>query len=168
MNLKKILVFIFVCILIFPSGLTAKERRGADLLVQKKDGQSVRGELITVKNSSLLLLPESGSDVSVDVVDIKFIKVAKKSKALLGAGLGWVAGTSCLLVTAYAQDNVEVPFGEALLISLAVNIPTALLGAGVGSILGTDKTIKIEGKTETEIQEDLEYLRKKARVRNFQ
>jgi len=36
---KKLLVLVFVYILVFPLGLTAKEKRGADLLIEKTDGQ---------------------------------------------------------------------------------------------------------------------------------
>ncbi len=45
-------VFSFILLLL---NLMAKERRGADLVVQKKEGRQVKGELITVKENSLLL-----------------------------------------------------------------------------------------------------------------
>ena len=45
----------------FTSNSYAKEKKhGAELVIQKKDGQSVRGELLTVKDNSLLVM-ESGS-----------------------------------------------------------------------------------------------------------
>ena len=68
---NKILVLVIACILVFPLGLIAKDKPGADLLIVKLDGEQVRGELIAVKESSLLLLSESGADVSVDVKEMK-------------------------------------------------------------------------------------------------
>jgi hypothetical protein len=35
--------------------MPAEEKRGATLIIQKKDGQQVKGELIAVKENSLLL-----------------------------------------------------------------------------------------------------------------
>ncbi len=42
-----------------------------------------------------------------------------------------------------------------------------LIGGTIGAISGTDKTIQIEGMTDSEIQETLDKLRKKARVRDY-
>ena len=43
-----------------------------------------------------------------------------------------------------------------------------VIGGTVGTVVGIDKIIHIEGKSDSEIQEILEKLRKKARVRNAQ
>jgi len=68
---KFIALFMVFSILSLSGNLIAKERRGAELMVDKKDGQQVRGELIAVKQDSLLLLErESGADVSVDIEEI--------------------------------------------------------------------------------------------------
>ncbi len=75
-------------LMMLSANLYAKEKRGAKLIVTKTDGQQIRGELITVKLNSLLLLDTEGKDVSIDIGDIKVIEIEKKSKALLGAGLG--------------------------------------------------------------------------------
>jgi hypothetical protein len=48
------------------TNLYAKERRGAKLLITKKDGGKIEGELIAVKENSLLVLTKwTGRDVSV-------------------------------------------------------------------------------------------------------
>ena len=159
--LKKTLVFVVVCILIFPLGLTAKEKPGAKLVIQKKDGQQVKGELITVKNSSLLLLSESGADVTVDVKDIKVITVVKESKAWLGAKIGFL--TSVGLGVGYSFKSSSM----AILYGILAAIPAAILGAYVGGAIGIDKTIQIEGKSDPEIQESLEYMREKARIPDY-
>jgi hypothetical protein len=163
--IKIIPVFVVVCFFVFPSGLTAKDNKGADLLVEKLDGKHVRGELIAVKDSSLLLLSESGADVSVDVQDIKVITVVKKSKAMLGAAIGFALGASCAIYGLSGEGGVL--FRGYVFYSIIAGGAIALVGAGLGSIWGIDKTIEIEGKTDKEIQEILEKLSKKARVPDY-
>jgi len=46
-------------------------------------------------------------------------------------------------------------------------LPGALIGAIIGAAAGKDKIIQIEGMTDLEIQEALDKLRKKARIRNY-
>jgi hypothetical protein len=84
-----VLVFsFFVC----TGNLAAKERHGAELAVHKLDRQRIEGELIAVRQNSLLLLSSDGTAVSVDVKDINVIIIAKKSKALTGAIGGLLIG----------------------------------------------------------------------------
>ncbi|NIO48596.1 MAG: hypothetical protein GTN73_04040, partial [Candidatus Aminicenantes bacterium] len=85
---KLISLFLVFSLMMLSVNLYAKERRGATLIITKKDGQRIKGELITVKPNSLLLLDTEGKDVSVDIADIRVIRVVKRSKLLLGAGLG--------------------------------------------------------------------------------
>ena len=73
--------------------LIAKERRGAELIVQKKDGQQIRGELIAVKQNSLLLLV-SGVDTAIKV----------KFTSLVSFGM-WIAGG--VLVVLYGKSNIN-------------------------------------------------------------
>ena len=161
-----------------------RKKHGANLIIQKINGQQVNGELITVKPSSLLLLNTEGKDVSVDIADIKVIKIVKKSKALLGVGTGLLGGAvggafigTCIWVLVLP---VMAIFGEAGVESWKDDFPNfvgygALIGTGVfvlsgafiGTVVGIDKTIQIEEMTESEIQEALDKLRKKARVRDY-
>ena len=55
---KSIALFLVISLLALIGNLLAKERRGAKLIIQKKDDQQVKGKLITVKQNSLLLLSE--------------------------------------------------------------------------------------------------------------
>jgi len=145
--------------------LYAQERRGAKLIITKKNGQLIEGELITVKQNSLLLLNTDGKDVSVGIADIKVIRVVNKSKALLGAGIGLlVLGGGGALFGSLSEDRLSgttgflVPFGA---------IVGLLLGGLVGAKAGKDKTFQIEGMTDSEIRMTLNYLRKKARIRKY-
>lgn len=179
---KFVSLFLVFSLMMLSVNLYAKERRRATLIIQRKSDQikntrlkgtpweeitGVRGELIAVKQDSLLLLDAEGKDVSIDIADIKVITIVKKSKMLLGAGLGLLIGGGI-----GALIGVLGSKGEEELI--AINAPTfGLLGGAVGLLIGgiagagAGKTIQIEGRTNSEIQETLDYLRKKARVRDY-
>jgi hypothetical protein len=144
----------------------AKERRGAGLVITKSDGQQIKGELIAVKETALLLLDsQSGADVSVEIGEIAVIKIIKKSKALsvgaIGFGLGALYGFSAM------QEEAEVP-GETLSTTIIFGILATIPGALIGAYLGTDKTIQLEGKSPEEINAELAKLRKQARITDFQ
>ncbi len=144
--------------------LYAKEKRGAKLIITKKDGQLIEGELITVKPTSLLLLNTEGKDVSIDIGDIKVIRVVKKSKALLGAGIGVLIGGGG---GALLGSKVEEGGRKVLYLGGIGALGGALIGAIIIDLFRTDKTIQLEGMTDQEIRETLDYLRKKARIRDY-
>ncbi len=161
-----------------------RKKHGANLVILKKDGQAIKGELITVKPNSLLLLDTEGKDVSVDIEEIKVITVVKKSKALLGVGTGLLGGAGSGAVIGASLWVICLPivaiFGEASIESFKDDFQDflwngALIGIGVwvllgaitGSFLGIDKAIQIEGMTASEIQKTLGKLRKKARIRDY-
>ncbi|GAH74403.1 unnamed protein product [marine sediment metagenome] len=53
-GIKLVSLFLIFSLVMLSANLYAKERRGAKLLITKKDGQLIEGELITVKpNGSL-------------------------------------------------------------------------------------------------------------------
>ena len=164
---KFITLFLIISLLILPMTLTANERRGADLVIYKTDGDQVRGELIAVKENSLLLKEKnSGADVTAGIGEIRSIKIVKKSKAVLGATIGGALGA----LSAYAAYKAPEPaiFEMEAPVILGVAAIGILIGGGVGAIAGTDKTIQIEGKSDAEIKKISEDLRKKARVPDFQ
>ncbi|MBA7704948.1 hypothetical protein ES703_113771 [subsurface metagenome] len=161
-----------------------RKKRGANLIIQKINGQQIWGELITIKPSSLLLLDAGGKDVSVDIADIKVITVVKKSQALLGVGTGllggagsgaaigaslWVLGLPVMAIFGEAgienwKDDFQGFLRNGALIGIGVGV---LLGAIVGGTAGTDKTIQLEGKSDSEIKKAMDKLRKKARIRDY-
>ena len=167
---KKLVSLLLVfSLMTLSANLYAKERRGAKLIIAKKDGQQIEGELITVKPNSLLLLDTEGKDVSVGIADIKVIRIVKKSKALLGAGLGLIilgGGTALSIAIFGTWESDEVL--DVALFGGAIGAAAGLLIGGVtGALLGKDKTIQIEGMSDLYIQEALEKLRKKARIRDY-
>ncbi len=163
---KFISLFLVFSLMMLSVNLFAKERRGAKLLITKKDGQQIQGELITVKQNSLLLLDTEGKDVSVDIADIRIIRIVKKSK---GARTGFRIGVGLALIGGVGQIGAEVhgfipSFIDGLIFFA---LPGALIGAIIGAAAGKDKTIQMEGMSDLEIQETMDKLRKKARIRNY-
>ena len=153
------------------------QKPGAKLIIQKTTGQQVKGELIAVKKDSLLLKDsQTGADVAVDITETETIKIVMKSKGKSGARIGFGIGATLGIawVTAYVIDpegersGFFTYLGAYIGTIFILGTPLALLGWAIGGIAGTDETIQIEGKSEAEIKEILEDLRKKARVPNFQ
>ena len=145
------------------------QKPGVYLVFWKLDWQQVEGELIAVRRDSLLIKgSESGTDVSVDIKDIRAITIKKKSKALLGAGIGLLvgAGLGWAIATAFEGSIGEEAVGNVIGVAL---VPIGLIGGAlISTQAGKDKTIQIEGKSDSEIKKILDDLRKKARVLNFQ
>jgi len=168
---KFISLFLAFSLMMLSVNLYAKERRGAKLLITKKDGQQIKGELITVKPNSLLLLDTDGKDVSIDIADIKVIRVVKKSKVLIGAGLGAaiciVGGGLAGVIAGGEPPACDSPLEFGLMMGACFSPVAALLGGIIGGVAGTDKTIRFEGMTDSEIKEALNKLRKKARIRDY-
>ena len=165
-------LFLIFSLVMLSVNLYAKERRGAKLTITKKDGQQIEGELITVKPKSLLLLNTDGKDVSVGIADIKVIRVVKKSKAGLGAGIGagigFVIGAGFVTIwNLFTVEYERISWSFLPLFGVICSLPSLLIGALFGAGAGRDKTMQIEGMSDSEIQEALDYLRKKARIRDY-
>ena len=111
------------------------------------------------------------ADVSVDVVNIRVITHVRKPKLLLRAGFGLASFLVVATGTAIQADVSDQPGladQTALGLGLIAGLTAGLIVFFTGGFLLKDKTIQTEGKSDSEIQEILEYLRKKARVKNAQ
>lgn len=151
--------------------LLPNQKPGIKLVVQKTDGQFIEGELITLREN-LLLLKESrsGADYTIAVSDIKIITVMeyKVGKgALYGFGLA-AAGAGLYGLSLDPEETEMTRVNNVIFCVIVFGGMGALAGAIVGGFLSKSKTIQIEGKSEAEINEVLEELRKKARVPDFQ
>src|SRR5512143_1969013 len=129
----KLLAMVTACMIIgLPGALSARERRGADVTVTLRDGQSVSGELIAVKPDSILLLSPAGKDESIGLADIATIRVFKERKpgqavlygTLLGAAAGGLVGYAA--APKGADDNPG-------LIAVVLGLGGAVLGGFIGS-----------------------------------
>ncbi len=147
---------------------SSKERkRGATLIITKKDGRQIEGELITVKPNSLLLLNTEGKDVSIDIADIRAIRIVKKSKALLGAGLGFLVGGGIGAAVGGLIKQATWLDGIVEICAVIGGLFCGIFGISAGASAGKDKTIQIEGMTDFKIQETMDKLRKKARIPDY-
>jgi hypothetical protein len=154
-----------------PVGLSARERRGAKLEITFKDGHYAEGELIAVKPDSLLML--AGKDESVDLAEIRSIRIVRKSKAKLGAACGLLAGVVGTVIVSSSQKETDNPltlFGQGMEVAgAAMTFGLGGIGIGLvaGALAGKDKTIQFEGKSDPDVRKALAYLRGKARVRDY-
>jgi len=161
---KFVSLFLVFSLLALYGNLYAK-KKGAELIVRKKDGQEISGELIAVKENSLLMLV-SRVDYSVDIGDVSVIKV-KKSEALLGGFIGLILGIGIGYMVGYSQDSWSKESAGAM--GMAIGGPIgAGVGVGIGSGVSTYRKVQIEGRADSEIKEVLEKLRKKARIPDYQ
>ena len=111
----------------------AKERKGANLFIQKKDGTQVKGELIAVKQNSLLLIERnSGADETVDIRKIGIIRIVKKSKTLAGCITGLFLGAAVGYAVGYPHGYNENEF-------VIIRISKPLAG-GIGAAIGGVRT----------------------------
>ncbi len=161
---KLIAPSLIVLLLVIPAGLSAKERRGANLIITRLDGSQVSGELIAVKRESLLLL-SYGRDESIDLASVKTVRIVKRSLAGKGALYGFLIGAVGGALWGNANEDEDVLGNSTGLIAGAyAGAVGALSGLVVGSVLGLDSSFTFSGKLETVINEYLNKLRAHARV----
>ncbi len=169
---KKLVSVFFAFSLVFLStSLYAKERRGANIIITKKDGGQISGELITVKAQSLPLQDPAGTDASVDVAEISGIQISKKSKFWKGALIGALIGLGSSALIGVTVGDWEDSVGDNVVFSVIIFAPYSVsAGALVGGVISSSKKSKFrfEGMSDSEIQKTLTKLRKKARILNFQ
>ncbi len=170
-------LFLVFCLVALTGNLTAQVKKGAQLTVEKIDGQEVNGELITVKKDSLLLLnAETDSDITIQITDVKMITVRKKSKMLEFGLLGVLGGAAAQGIIQKTDKKTIHKVGgdddtEISQTSTSMVLYGAIAGGAgllLGAVMGMNKKIQIQGKSEAEIQQVLEKLSKKAQVPNFQ
>jgi hypothetical protein len=150
--------------LVLPADLSAKERRGANLIITRLDGSQVSGELIAVKRESLLLL-SYGRDESIDLASVKTVRIVKRSLAGKGALYGFLAGALGGALWGSANQDEDVwGNGTALIAGAYAGAIGALSGLVAGSVLGIDSSFTLAGKSNTVLNEYWDKLRAKARV----
>jgi hypothetical protein len=185
--MNKLIVLALIFLLAgFSPNLTAKD--GASLKVQKKGGQQISGELIAIKDRSLMLLDGSGAYVSSAIDEINTIIIVSKSKFwngaipgfILGAVGGAVIGRNESEYTPPQTDNLGTALGyyferQAAPVTGGVvgGIIGGVLGLTIGGIIansinGPQETFRIAGKSQEETNRVLEKLRFKARFPDYQ
>lgn len=151
-----------------PGALLAKERRGADLDIVRRNGLRSSGELIAVKQSSLLLLNAAGQDVSVESADISSLTIHKKSRATKGSLTGFLIGSVVGGIAGAAVDIGEYKSQGVVLGALVFGIAGGFIGMVAGSASGSSETIDFEKLPEPEVQKAMTRLRGMARMPSAQ
>jgi hypothetical protein len=145
MAAKLVVCVLVILALVAPAGLSAKDRRGATVIVTRLDGEAVKGELIAVKPEGLFLLSAEGNARTVDRADVKSVRIVRRSRAGLFAGIGGAAGLAGMgaLVLSAGED---VEYGtEKVLIGAGAG---ALAGFLAGMIRGVDSEFTVAGQPE--------------------
>ncbi len=162
---RHIALALIVSLILLPAALPAKARQGASVVVARTDGSKVSGELIAVKQDSLVLLSPIGKDDSVAVADIWAVTIKKPSKAgkgfLYGALIGGVAGGVFGAVTPTDSGYQALAVAVVAFVGAAAG---GLIGLGLGAAAGTDETINFAGLTEVGRSQALDRLRGLARM----
>ena len=148
-------LFLLFSFLMLSGNMFARERRGANLKIRTIDNKQIKGELIAVKETSLLL-SEFGKDTSVNIEDITVIVIPKKSK-FLTVGLGLVIGGGVGYLTGCVVQGV---------MGLITWGGISLLGLAVGLARAKDEII-VFPENKNELDQILKRLRSKARVPDY-
>ncbi|NOR22178.1 MAG: hypothetical protein GQ476_05790 [Candidatus Aminicenantes bacterium] len=145
------------------------ERREGDIVITKKDGRQIEGELFAVKPNALLLVDRYGRDASIEIADIRTIRILKRSKARLGSYIGGAVaiGVASLVAISASRRGDEGWVWGSIILGALLAIPGSIIGGLAGSYAGIDDIIQIEGMTDSQIRWALEKLRKKARIRDY-
>lgn len=167
---KFIAFFLIINLIVLPGNLDAR-KCGVKLIITQKNREQTEGELIAIKQNSLLLLAEDGKDVSFDIRDIEFIKVEKKSKfinsirngLLIGAGIGFVIGIPAAVGDSSCFSGPEMLYTGPLI----GTIYGVIIGGLAGVFSDKYKIIRMEGKSPEEIESILKKLQKKARIPDY-
>lgn len=147
-TVKFIAVVLMAGLLGLPARLSAKQRRGADLIVTRLDGSQSAGELIAVKPDSLLLLSEGG-DLSVARGEIRAVRIVRRSRAVLLAGIGGAAGAMTgSTVGAYTFNGILKDDPLRLTSGLIYGAFGVLAGLLANAVISRDSRFLIEGKPE--------------------
>ena len=168
LEIKKLIASaLTVSLIILPGALLAQERRGATVVVTRKTGGQVAGELLAVKQDSLLLLSPVGKDESVDIADIKTIEIVRKHTAGSGFLIGFLAGGIAGGVLGSQWNKGDPGYkGRAILPGvLLFGALGGLAGLGIGAVARADKMIELERMPDPAVKKTLAGLRMKARMR---
>lgn len=105
--------------------------QGAELSIKLKDGQTLRGKLMTVTDTALSLIVKNNKTETLDRNDVSEVyQVRRKSEkakyALIGAGVGTGVGAGI----GAAKNSPESDDGEIY------TVMGVALGAGIGAVAG--------------------------------
>ena len=152
---KSVAVGILMLFMIGNGVISARtEKPGAILVVQKKDGQTIKGELLSVQNGMLnLLIYENATKVDVHLNEVRSLSIEKKGSFLKGLGIGVLSGvaTGALLGFLSGDDKPENMWDifsfsagqKALVGGIFFGVVGGAVGGIAGALKGADESIII-------------------------
>lgn len=157
MNRKKRLRWLSLLLVLMTEafGLTAGEKQGAEVVVRMLNGRESRGELIAVREETLLLKEEkSGGDLSLKIAEIHSVKIVNQPQPLKWSLLGAVACGIAFPAAKYylfakeeaytASDLVSRRATEGLGTAAVIGVAFGtVVGAGIGMSKGKDEVFPL-------------------------
>lgn len=128
-------------LLLAAAPLPARERRGARVVVERKDGSSVSGELLMVKKDGLVVA-DRGAGAVVGLDDVRSVRIVKKSRAGTGFLIGLLASTAVGFAATRNSQGCNGSSFEFMFWTLVISLPSGGVGALIGSGLGRDPVLK--------------------------
>lgn len=132
--------------------LARGEKPGALITVQKKDGLTIKGELLQVNHGTLrLLVRETAAKVDVRLDELHHLRISKKGSvgkgllkglffgASLGGGIGLLSGSDDPGLFAWTAGQ------KALALGLVLGGGMGICGALIGGLTGIDESIVLDG-----------------------
>jgi hypothetical protein len=110
-----------------PAGLSARPKRGAEVIVTKLDGNMAKGELVSVKPDSLLVL-RKGAALTIPRGKVRSVSIMRRSKMASGALTGFTTGA--LLGVMWGLDRgPDAIHGHPA-------VPAGAVAGGLGLVIG--------------------------------
>lgn len=132
----------------------------------------VAGELVGVRKDAVVVGLESGESREIAVADIARIRVVRRKATGLGLIIGAVAGGVGGGALAAGKAEPEDSFLDKLSPVAAIGAAGALLGGGLGAMIGSqfggDKTYDLANMSGAEVEKLMAKLSKAARVKDYQ
>jgi hypothetical protein len=88
-------------------GKRVRKKHGAHIVIQKINRQQVSGELITIKQDTLSLLNTEGKDASINIADIRVIRILKKPKVHQGTAVGALGITGIIGIISIVAGKIN-------------------------------------------------------------
>lgn len=160
-------------LLILSSLSAAGERQGATVTIAKK-GSMLTGELLAVKKTALVVMPEGSASLieeSVALQDISSVIVVRKSKATKGLALGLLIGGAAGAAVGGAAGSdppgwFSMTAGQkAAALGILCGLTGMAVGAVAGAMSGMDTAYEFSRASKSKTLAMLTQLGQEAKVR---
>jgi len=149
---------------VVPAGLSAKEKRGAEVIVAKLYGNVVKGELISVQSDSIRLL--RGRDIlTIPRANIHSVQILRRSKKGSGTLIGFLNGATIGVMWGLARGPDAIHGHPALIAGPIAGGVGALIGFLASPWARVDSTFAFSGVPDLTAAENWAKLRAHSRER---